>query len=62
MNQVIGAVRMNMERETKGTVLYKQADEGDKSPLARNIYVVKANLPTPFPTVIDVTIEAVTES
>jgi hypothetical protein len=50
-----------MERETKGTVLYK-ADEGDKSPLARNIYVTKASLTSPYPAVIDVTIEAVTEN
>ncbi len=60
MSDTIGTVRMELERETKGTVLYKTADTGDVAPLARNIYVVKSQLTRPYPLYIDVTIASVT--
>lgn len=48
-------VQMELDRETKGTVLYKQ--DNPNLPIY-NIYVKKAALPKPFPLSIKVTVEA----
>ena len=51
-------VTLHLERETKGTVLYK-TDE--YKPAVRNVYVTKSALGEVYPNTIKVTIEAVEE-
>lgn len=46
-------IKMQIDRETKGTVMYKEAYPG-----RHNMYITKDKLPTPFPNSITVTVTA----
>ncbi len=45
-----------IEKETKGTVRYKEEDDGER-PWIGTVYLLKDKLPKPFPKNIKVTIE-----
>lgn len=50
-------ISFEKERETKGTVRFKEINEtGDRDKIG-NIYIIKDVLPKPFPEKIEVTIE-----
>lgn len=52
--QQVATIKMAFERETKGTVLYKEQGANAR----HNLYIAKDKLPQPFPNNITVTITA----
>jgi hypothetical protein len=46
-----------MEKETKGTVRFKEINNGSGRDVIGNIYIIKDVLPKPFPEKIEVNIE-----
>ena len=58
-NQVSKTVEMVIDRETRGSVLYKTGYIPGGRPIAQNIYIAKDSLPIPYPVKLRITIETI---